>query len=78
MKAAQRIIEKGISNLKIDLEASTGKPLEKVGDVFCEYYPAIEIGLGIAICAIKNPVGKWLIKLVLMICGSIKEKSCAK
>lgn len=77
MKAAQKIIESRLSNLKIDLEAEN-KFGEKVKDGFCDVWPHAEKAIEYGIVAVKNPIAKWLLGLALVLLNSVAEKNCPK
>ncbi|MEK6880116.1 MAG: hypothetical protein AABY22_10930 [Nanoarchaeota archaeon] len=77
MKAAQKIIESRLTNLKIDLEAEN-KFGEKVKDGFCDVWPHAEKGVIYAMAAFKNPIAKWLLGLALVLLKSVEAKNCPK
>ena len=77
MKVAQNLIEKRISNLKIDLEAETPKG-DKVKDVFCKVAPYAEEALSYGMLAVKNPIARWVLGLALAILKSVEDKNCGK
>lgn len=78
MKVAKKLIESRIANLKIDLEAETKTPGEKVKDVFCDNFDSFEKIVEFTILAVKNPVARWIMKLALLIGNSVQEKICPK
>ncbi|MES2592385.1 MAG: hypothetical protein V4608_10900 [Bacteroidota bacterium] len=78
MRSAQKIIEAGLNNLKIDIEAETKTSGEKVKDVFCDNFDNFEKIVEFTIIAVKNPIARWIMKLALLIGNRVQDNICPK
>ena len=78
MKIAKKLIESKIANLKIDFEAETNTPGEKIKYIFCDNFKGFEKIVEFAQIAVKNPIARWIMKLALLIGNAMEEKYCKK